>query len=45
MSGSLGRTHIAVMDDFLNFVVAFGLTFAGVVVLSLLFWFLDKGQE
>ncbi len=45
LSGSQGRNHIAVMEDFLNFAFAFGVTFGGVVALSLLFWFIDKGQE
>lgn len=45
LSGSQGSNHIAVMEDFLNFAFAFGVTFGGVVALSLLFWFIDKGQE
>ena len=37
--------HIAFMEHLLNFTFAFGLTFGGVVALSLLFWFIDKGQK
>lgn len=33
------------MKHFLNFAFAFGLTFGGIVALSLLFWFIDKAQE
>ena len=49
LAGSLSApqagNHIAGMQDFLNWAFAFAVTFGGIVAMSLIFWFLDKGQE